>query len=351
MAVLGANIIDSLTPATLAQSGVAEFLRATWLWFLIGLGGVLALILLVLLGIFARYLKIALRLFIDTDMPLTAGLGSDAPLPGEVHEFPSRDGTGLKGVFIDPPAGVPIRATIVFAHEFKADRNSAARYAPGLADRGFRVFALDFRGHGQSSAAGPYKPCHWVTDFEVSDLLAAVAYVEATAPAPHHPIGILGVSRGACAAAIAALHTPKIRVLLLDGLFSTDLMVEGMMRRWAAIFASINLARATHRNEIFAMLRVFTLLYAELKMRCRYPLVRRALTRLRDVPVLFIYGQLDAYIEPDQRTLLYRAKPGLKQLWEVPEARHNQAVIVADDEYRQRLVAFLDKHLPAAGAT
>ena len=333
-----------LAPALASDGAGAGFFQAAWPWLLLGAGAVVGAVLLVM---FSRYLRLSLRLFLDTDMPLTAGLGSEARLEGEVQEFPSRDGAGLKGVFIEPPAGVAVRGTIVYAHEFKGDRNSAARYTAGLPEAGFRVFAFDFRGHGESSQDGTYRPTHWVTDFEVNDVLAAAAYVESTAGAPDHPVGILGVSRGACAAAIAALHTPKIRVLVLDGLFSTDLMVEGMMNRWAAIFASINLVKANRLAEIFAFLRVFTLLYAELKMRCRYPLVRRALGRLGDVPVLYIYGKDDAYIAEEQRITLYRVKPGTKQLWEAPGAKHNQAVVVNPEEYRAKARGFLDKHMPA----
>ena len=333
-------------PLSLAQEGAGPgFWDGPWPWIILAL---VATVVLVLLIIFARYLRVSLRLFLATDMPLTAGLGTDPPIKGEVHEFPSRDGTSLKGVFIDPPAGVAARGTIVFAHEFKGDRDSAARYTAGLPEMGLRVFAFDFRGHGESPKDEPYKPSHWVTDFEVNDLLGAVAYVEATGRQPHQPVGIMGVSRGACAAVIAALHTTKIRILVVDGLFSTDLLVEALMRRWAVIFASINLARADRRTEIFSVLRAFTLLYAELKMRCRYPLVRRALTRLKDVPVLFIYGQDDAYIDGDQRITLYRVKPGAKQLWEAPGARHNQAVVAAPEEYRGRITAFLDKYMPTA---
>jgi pimeloyl-ACP methyl ester carboxylesterase len=319
----------------------------TWLpWVLLG---VVCFLAVVLLGFLSRYLRISLRLFLNTDMPLTAGLGSDAPLGGEVHEFPGRDGAKLKGVFIDPPAGTPVRGTVVFAHEFKADRNNAARYTAGLPARGLRVFAFDFRGHGQSAPGGGYHPTHWATNYEVNDLLAAVAYVEATASRPDHPVGILGVSRGACAAVVAALHTPKIRVLVVDGLFSTDLLVESLMRRWATIFASINLVRPDHPAVILTILRVFTILYAELTTRCRYPLVRKAISRLRDVPMLFIYGDGDAYIDKDQRLALYRIKPGLKQLWEVPGAKHNQAVVAAPQQYHERVAEFFEKQLPAAG--
>lgn len=346
MAVPMVHVFAALLCARGTQE--AGLLQTTWPWLVLGAACVVLLILFVA---FAKYLRISLRLFMNTQMPMTADLAAGQRVTGEVHEFPSRDGTSLMGVFIDPPAGAPVRGTIVFSHEFNGDRHGAARYTAGLTDLGFRVFTFDYRGHGASSNSGAYQPSHWVTDYEVNDLLAAVAYVEATTgQGGKQPVGIMGVSRGACAAAIAALHTPRIRTLVLDGVFSTDVMVEGLMKRWATIFSSIELVRPNHPAEAFGLLRVFTILYAELKLRCRYPIVRKAIARLKDVPVLFIYGNDDAYIDGDHRIKLYRAKPGGKQLWEVHGAKHNQGVVVNPEGYRRETAAFLDRYMPPVDA-
>lgn len=342
MAVLDALIRPTFSPPTTTlQAGIVEI-------GIIALAAVLAVLLTIALVFFIRYLRISLKLFMNTQMPMTAESGNHRALAGEVHEFPSRDGTSLMGAFIDPPPGVPVRGTVVFAPEFKGDRSSAARYTAGLPEIGLRVFSFDFRGHGESSDSGPYQPTHWVTDHEVNDLLGAVAYVESISGGADHPVAAMGVSRGACAAAVAAMHSPDIRVLAVDGLFSTDNMVESLMKRWAVIFAGITLVRKEHPPERFGILRVFTVLYAELKLRCRYPLVRKALPRLKDVPILFLYGEQDTYVDPDQRIKLYRVKPGIKQLSTIPGAKHNQGVVVDPEGYRRLVVEFLDQHMPGS---
>ena len=330
--------------ALAAESDKGTWLTDNWPWVWPALATV-CLLVVVLCLIFAKYLRISIRLFLDTKMPSTAGIGNGLNIGGEVHQFPSRDGTGLSGIFIEPPPGTPVRGTVVFAHEFNGDRNSALRYTAGLPEMGLRVMAFDFRGHGGSSNVTAYRPSHWVTDFEVDDLLGAIAYVGSLPESGDLPLCVIGVSRGACAAVLAAAQTRNVRALILDGVFSTDLMVESIMKRWAVIFASIHLARSNHPPEVFAILRVMTVLYAELTMRVRYPLVRRALTRLGDIPAFFLYGEGDAYIEKRQRIKVYQAKPGLKQMWEVPGAKHNQAVVADPDGYRKRIVEFLDKHL------
>jgi len=317
-----------------------------WLWLILAAGGIFLVVFII---VFSRYLRISLRLFLDTKMPTSPDVAS-TKFAGEVLQFPSRDGTSLMGALAEPPAGIPVRGTVIFAHEFAGQRDMAVRHVGGLAELGFRIFTFDFRGHGESSNRGNYHPSHWVTNHEVDDLLAAVAYVESISPRDDHPVAVIGVSRGACAAVLAALQQRRIRALVLDGVFSTDLMVEDLMRRWAVIFASNRMANPAHPPAAWATLRALTILYAELTARVRYPLVRKALTRLADVPTLFIYGADDAYVRKAQRMELYRVKPGAKQLWEAAGARHNQAAAIAAEEYRQQMCSFLDKNMPQAVA-
>ena len=72
---------------------------------------------------------------------------------------------------------------------------------------------------------------------------------------------------------------------------------------------------------------------------------------LESVPRLgAVYGQNDSYVEGPQRIKLYRTKPGAKRMWEVPGARHNQAVVTDPEGYQQRIADFLDRYLPARPA-
>src|SRR5205823_4273027 len=80
----------------------------------------------------------------------------------------------------------------------------------------------------------------------------------------------------------------------------------------------------------------------------RFPAVERALRRLGSRPWLAIHGGEDNYIKPPMaRTLFRHAATPAKELWLVPGAKHNQALAVAGEEYRRRLVEFFDKHLGA----
>ena len=66
---------------------------------------------------------------------------------------------------------------LVFCHEFLSDRWSYRPYADALRDLGFDIFTFDFRNHGASASDPVYQPLQWVTDHEVRDLEAALAYL------------------------------------------------------------------------------------------------------------------------------------------------------------------------------
>ena len=109
--------------------------------------------------------------------------------------FPTRDG----GVVHADVYGRGERA-VVLAHGGRFDKESWARQAPTLAGAGFRVVAIDFRGHGQS-LGGFSSPDEWVH----LDVLAAIRYLRQTGA---EVVSVVGASFGGWAAAQAAVEVP-----------------------------------------------------------------------------------------------------------------------------------------------
>ena len=338
--------LSALAAETLAAPQETGWLGHHWLALL--LVGLATAAVIAFLSMLARYLRLTVNMFLDTPLPMTASLNDYAPPAGEITSFPSRDGHTLRGMFIDRPAGVADRGTVIFCHEYASDMLSAGRYAMPLVQAGYTVFAFDFRGHGQSSMPPHYEPRHWPSHQEVNDVLAAVAYVKTRRDIRRTGVGIFGISRGASAAAIAAALNPSVRCLVLDGTFSTDYSIEELMRRWAEIFAE-RVGSATHPDFVYRFFRAMTLFYVELKCRCRYPSTRKALTALGPTPALFISGERDTYVRPEQTRALYTAKPGEKDIWICPDAKHNQAVATDPKTYADKITSFFDRHL--AGET
>jgi len=59
-------------------------------------------------------------------------------------------------------------------------------------------------------------------------------------------------------------------------------------------------------------------------------------------PLMIIHGELDQYC-PDFEDLLAAAHP--TEVWRLPNVGHVQASQVYPEEYRSRVVAFLNRHL------
>jgi pimeloyl-ACP methyl ester carboxylesterase len=298
----------------------------------------------------AVWIRTAMNIFLDRSIPVTGAPRDYEPAEGDLVTFLSRDGHTLTGMFVDGPADGPGRGLVLFCHEFGSDMTSAGRYARALVRAGYTVFAFDFRGHGRSPAPADFEPRHWPSHHEVNDVLAAVAFVRDRLGLGAAGLGVLGISRGASAAIIAAALSPHIRCLALDSAFSTDTSIDHLIVRWARVYTSLKVDKYGRPIWLCRFLRAVMLLYVELKLRCRYPSALRALARLERVPMLFIMGDRDTYSPVREQRILFDAKPGEKEFWVCPNAKHNQAVAADPRTYAEKVVGFFDRHLGGPGA-
>ena len=307
----------------------------------------LSLVIFVVL-VMAKYVRLCLNIFVDTPPPLSMGPLDVQRLTGEIVRFRSFGGTSLGGMHLRCPNELSYKGTVVFCHEFGSDMFGCARYASPLIEAGFDVFTFDFRSHGDSSSGtGKYRPLQWPSDKELEDVLGASAYMESVLEAQGRDtrLGVFGISRGAGAGLLAAASDPNIAAIVCDGAFSTDTTLISYMKRWAHIFARVKLVYENH-PEIFWKLLVWLLMkFAQPRLGCRYPSVRRALKEMQPRPVFFIHGRRDSYIRQAQSELLYNEAPLPKYLWLVDQAKHNQSVIVEPEHYAGRTIAFFRKYL------
>ncbi len=350
-------------------------------WALISILSTLALLIVVPALVVRKYVRICLNILRDTEPPLAVAQTRFVPMAGIDVDFYAADGVRLRGTLIrgnptggdhwsdrawnaaaetdadadgrvtttasNSAAGAP-RGLIVFAPEFKSSRQSVARYARPLWEAGYDLFAFDFRGQGESAmAADDYQPRQWASDREVDDMDAAIAWCESWLTEQGRPaeLGVLGISRGAGAAILAAEHRPSVRAIVGDGTFSSDCTLEHLMRKWAKIFASVRLVYENHPPEFWRFLRWCVFASARRHFKCEFPSVRKAVQRMVPRPLLLIHGARDGYIPVDQSRLLYALAPQPKYLWIVPRAKHNQSVDVAAPEYARRTVHFFDRYL------
>jgi len=298
--------------------------------------------------VLGRYVRIMLNILKDTPPPMSMLTMDFERLEGQIVRFRSFDGTSLRGMFLaGDRTGGPAKGMILFCHEFASDMYSCARYCTPLLAAGYDVFTFDFRGHGESSRQEDYQPRQWASDREVDDVFGAVAFVEDYLESQGRPVelGIFGMSRGAAAALVACTRNPAVKAIVTDGLFSTDLTLEGFMRRWAHIFAKVRFVYENHPDAFWRFLRWLLFLFARRTFRCRFPSVRKVLAKMLPRPMLMIHGERDSYIPTEQARFLYSVASEPKSLWIVAQAKHNQSMIVEPAEYAARIVTFFDHYL------
>jgi pimeloyl-ACP methyl ester carboxylesterase len=265
--------------------------------------------------------------------------------PGELVEFSTEDGLRLSGSYLR--ARTSARAGIfVYCHEYLSDRWSFHPYIDPLRDLGFDIFAFDFRNHGTSASEPGYSPMHWASDREVRDLRAALAYLRSRPDRDPSGFGLFGVSRGGTTSLLVAPGERDVWGVITDGAFPTIGMMVSFSVRWTELFIQSPFLRSLMPRWLYVLLAWFGRRRAERRLNCRFPAVERAVARLAPRPWLMIHGQRDTYVSPEVVRGLFRCGNGPKELWLVPDAKHNRCRECAPEAYAARLLDFIDRYAP-----
>ncbi len=338
------------------MSGLTLLLADTWAesigraiqhnWALTSILATLTLLIVIPALILGKYVRICLNILRDTEPPLSMVQTGFIPLRGEDRDFFAADGIRLRGTFIRA-WNKPSLGLIVFAPEFKSTRHSAARYCKPLVAAGYDIFTFDFRGHGDSASEEGYTPRQWASDREVTDMQAAIHFAEQWLEEQNRPaeLGVFGISRGACSAILAAETCPSVKSVVCDGAFSSDCTLEYLMRKLAKVFAKVRFIYENHPPEFWRFLRWCVIITCRFKFKCKFPSVRKTLTRMLPRPILFIHGERDSYIPVEQSRLLYAQSPQPRYLWIVARAKHNQSVDLQPESYARHTVHFFNHFL------
>jgi pimeloyl-ACP methyl ester carboxylesterase len=180
-----------------------------------------------------------------------------------------------------------------------------------------------------------------VTEYEVEDTLAALAYLRGRSDADPRGVGFFGMSKGGGAGLVAASRDATIRCCVTDGAFATVSTLVPYMRYWFGIYHRLSFLQSLMPDWYIARIGRVGLRRLERERRCRYVSLERAVARLGQ-PLLMIHGEADSYIKvPMARAVFDRAR-GPKEFWVVPGAKHNGALHAAGDEYHRRVLRFFE---------
>src|SRR5262249_20177606 len=185
----------------------------------------------------------------------------------------------------------------------------------------------------------------WVTDYEIRDVEAALAYLRARPDADPRGVGFFGISKGAGAGLIAASRDPYVRCCVTDGLFATYTTLVPYMRQWFRIYNNHYTIQGLIPSWFFGLMGRVGLRQIQRERNCHFPHLEKHLPDLAPRPLLMIHGKADTYIKFDMADKLFEFAHKPKELWLVENAKHNLALQVAGEEYRQRVLRFFEKHL------
>jgi uncharacterized protein len=288
-----------------------------------------------------KYLHLMVRIF--QEKPLFV-LPRGQPLAeAEDVRFPTTDGLTLRGCYLATTKAR--RGVLLFGLEFGSNRWSCRSYVEHLVEAGFDVFAFESRNQGDSDALPGYDPLQWVTDYEVQDARAALAYLKARPDADPRGVGFFGISKGAGAGLLAAAADPYVRCFVTDGMFATYTTVVPYMRQWFRIYNQRYAFHGLLPSWYYGIVGLAGLRQIGRERRCHFPHLERALPKLAPRPLLMIHGEFDNYIRREMAEALFACARMPKEFWLVPGAKHNGALSVCGDEYRQRVLTFFEQHL------
>lgn len=304
-------------------------------WTILGI--VLAVVFFVDLVYHVAAIKVAVPIFEHQPPFAVETFPTDAN--AERLTFPTTHGLLLQGTLFRQDRQPP-RGLVIFCPELGANRWSATAYCEGLLDSGFNVFSFDFRNQGDSDLMPGYAPIHWLTEFEVDDVLAAIAYTQTRDDLRDVPLGLMGVSRGGAAALVAAARSPLVHCVASDGAFSALGMLLHYANRWGRLYFPEWFLWLLPEWHLCMTLSIIQWV-SQVRRGCLYANLERVLPLLRDKPVLMVSGERDTYVIPEITRRLYR-KTGrpTEEVWIVPDAKHNLARQVNPVEYNRRMVEF-----------
>jgi uncharacterized protein len=248
------------------------------------------------------------------------------PLPRnlvvEPVTFPSASGATVRGWLVATNVS---RGVVILQHGVHSTKSSLVERAQFLSEAGYAVLLYDFQAEGES--IGQRITFGFL---ESRDAQAAVAFVKSRFPGK--PIGVIGISLGAAAAALAQPPL-DVQALVFESMFPTiedatkDRMEMwlGPLSRWLAPLLTTQLP-----------LRVGCGLEDLRPARCVEKIT---------APKLFLAGTRDRGTKIAEAEAMFQGAAEPKEFVPVLGARHEDLLSFAPGQYKNLILKFLEAHL------
>lgn len=210
---------------------------------------------------------------------------------------------------------------VIISHGHTDTRYGALKYAKAYLDMGFHCIIYDLRGHGANEPT----PCTY-SILEGQDLDALIAdtrkrYGEKIT------LGIHGESLGAATTVRSLEYQPQVDFAVADCGFAdiTNVLKVGIswmhLPKWMVTCASV--ANRVRYGYLFSQMEPIQALADN------------------QVPILFLHGEADNFIVPDNSIRMQKATQGYSELHLIPQAGHAESVLKEPELYAEYIRTFL----------
>ncbi len=244
-------------------------------------------------------------------------------VPHDNFEIETEDGVTIRGVHIRRGQDT----ICIYCHGFMSSKNLKAvpGFVEALAER-LDVAAFDFRGHGESGGECTF------TRLEVLDVDAVVRCMRAQG---YRRIVTIGSSMGgATVLRYGALYDAA------DGIVTLGAFADSGHFRRLTTQASLDMAFGTPIGSQYTRLMRGTRL-GQLDKTIEQPL---SLVGQIEEPTLFIHGEWDMLVHPDEAKALHKLAQPPKELVIVPRTGHDMPLLNA--RTRDLIVDWIERAVP-----
>lgn len=244
------------------------------------------------------------------------------------------DGVRLSGWYVPPPDTAPTRGVAVICHGYWGNRGFMLPHLGFLHRAGYACLMFDFRAHGWS---GGYRTTFGIS--EPLDLDAAIDWVKANLELAALPLAVVSESMGAAVTLMVAARDTRIEAVVADSAFAR---FDGAIQtRMTSLFgerlAGVLAPPAQGVGERILGRGTYDIAPVE------------AVGKLSPRRLFLLQGSADEVVPPGSlQALKDAADPDCTEVWQIPGAKHVQAIYSHEGEYAARVVAFLNDALPPA---
>ena len=227
----------------------------------------------------------------------------------------------------------------IFCHESGATKESWEKYAYFLPGLGFHVLSVDIKD--APAQADKNSLTQWPTQEDAQKLLKVIHWTK-RAISEDVAIVLFGVSNGADIAFAASFNDPAVKGVVADGLFSMKEIFRDYIRKWGPILVKPNLFGEKYPDWVVNIFTNLSFWYTQKKCGKEFIDVEKLLHK-KHAPLLMIHGQEDDYIPETHQRFLEKmnVKKEVLQRLIVPKAKHNEAVVLGGQVYKEKVAAFL----------